>query len=71
MNLKFQFDSLADFIEMSGHGPYVWLCYLLTAIALGYLVVSPMIAQKRFKKSLQRQEKLAQAQSSNPVDKVT
>lgn len=62
MNMTFQFDSLADLVNMAGHGPYVWVCYLVTALALVYLVVSPVLAQNQFKKAMRRQEKLARAQ---------
>ncbi|WP_345415398.1 heme exporter protein CcmD [Halioxenophilus aromaticivorans] len=62
MNMNFQFNSLSDFILMAGHGPYVWVCYLVTAVALGYLLISPVMAKSQFLKSLARQERLAQAQ---------
>lgn len=65
MDIKFQFNSLTDFISMSGHGPYVWVCYILTLLALVYLLISPILAQRQFKKSLQRQDKIAKAQLSN------
>lgn len=65
MEIKFQFNSLTDFISMSGHGPYVWVCYILTLLALVYLLISPILAQRQFKKSLQRQDKIAKAQLYN------
>ncbi|MFK7913771.1 MAG: heme exporter protein CcmD [Pseudomonadales bacterium] len=27
--MEFQFDSMSDWFEMAGHGPYVWFCYAL------------------------------------------
>ncbi|MEQ9544915.1 MAG: heme exporter protein CcmD [Marinobacter sp.] len=32
------FDSLAAFIAMEGHGPYVWTCYGVFVLFLGGLV---------------------------------
>lgn len=65
MDLNFQFQSLSDFWFMSGHGPYVWVCYLVTYIGLGYLVLGPITAKKRFFKQARRQQKLAQSEPSN------
>ncbi|AZT84397.1 heme exporter protein CcmD [Marinobacter sp. NP-4(2019)] len=33
------FDSLAAFIAMEGHGPYVWTCYGVFVLLLGGLMV--------------------------------
>lgn len=46
--MKFQFDSLQDFFQMSGHGPYVWACYGITFVVLLYLVVRPIRRRRRF-----------------------
>jgi heme exporter protein D len=35
--MMFQFETLADFLLMNGHGVYVWSSYVLTAIALSVL----------------------------------
>ncbi|MFT6551497.1 MAG: heme exporter protein D [Zhongshania marina] len=32
------FESLSDLLSMSGHGPYVWFCYGVSALVLGILV---------------------------------
>lgn len=48
MDITFQFSSLADMFYMSGHGPYVWSCYIITFAGLGYLMVSPRLRRKRF-----------------------
>ena len=60
LNLTFQFESLADFAQMAGHGPYVWACYGITALALVYLVVAPIQKRKNLLKNLQRQKKIAE-----------
>jgi heme exporter protein D len=59
--MKFQFESIADFIAMNGHGPYVWSAYAITFAVLIYLLVSPVMQKKTFVKQQQKQQKLAQA----------
>lgn len=51
----FQFDSLAAFFAMGGHGPYVWGAYLLSLSVLLWLVVSPLLRKKQFLQNLSRQ----------------
>lgn len=58
--MTFQFESLADFMAMSGHGPYVWASYAITFIALIFLVVSPVLQQKKLMKQQQKLRKLNQ-----------
>lgn len=49
-----QFESLADFIQMGGHGFYVWLVYFITAVTIAYLVWSPLAKQRRIISEQQR-----------------
>ncbi len=42
----FQFESLADFISMGGHGPYVWSAYAITLTGFVYLVWAPVKAYR-------------------------
>ncbi|OZY85098.1 heme exporter protein CcmD [Cellvibrio mixtus] len=58
--MKFQFESLADFLAMSGHGPYVWASYAITFIALIFLVVNPVLQQRALIKQQKKLRKLAQ-----------
>ena len=58
--MTFQFESLADFMAMSGHGPYVWASYAITFIALIFLVVNPVLQQKKLMKQQQKLRKLTQ-----------
>ena len=60
--MKFQFDSLAAFIHMGGHGVYVWACYVLVYAILMYLTVSPLIQKKTF---LKQQKKWQQLQKDS------
>ncbi|HSX49972.1 MAG TPA: heme exporter protein CcmD [Cellvibrio sp.] len=65
--MKFQFESIADFIAMNGHGPFVWSAYAITFAVLIFLLISPLFQKKAFIKQLQKTqklEKLAQANSS-------
>lgn len=56
--MKFQFDSVSDFLMMAGHGPYVWACYGVGLLALGYLALTPIMARKKFLMDLQRTIKI-------------
>jgi heme exporter protein D len=56
---KFQFESVADFMSMSGHGPYVWACYAIAAACLTYLLVAPMLRRQSLMADLRRQAKIA------------
>ncbi len=67
MDITFQFNSIAELINMAGHGPYVWVCYLVTFIGLAYLLVGPMMAKKRLLKTLARQKKLTTGQAIDPT----
>ncbi len=57
--MKFQFETLADFITMSGHGPFVWAAYGITFGALFFLLFSPVVQKKAFIKQQQKMQKLA------------
>lgn len=60
--MKFQFDNLADFIAMNGHGPFVWAAYAVTLAALIFLVVSPVLQKKAFFKQQEKMQKIARQQ---------
>lgn len=53
--MTFQFESVADFIAMSGHGPYVWACYGITLFIVVYLLLSPVRQSASLKKQITRQ----------------
>ncbi|WP_207062456.1 heme exporter protein CcmD [Motiliproteus sp. SC1-56] len=42
------FDSFSEFLAMGGHGPYVWACYALASVIIGFNVISPLMAKKQF-----------------------
>lgn len=44
--MDFQFESLAAFISMKGHGPFVWSVYGISIMAFIYLIYAPIKAYK-------------------------
>jgi len=61
--MKFQFDSLAAFLSMNGHGPYVWASYAITFAALLYLLINPLLERKAFVRQQQKLQRLAEAEA--------
>ncbi|MYM62086.1 heme exporter protein CcmD [Pseudomaricurvus sp. HS19] len=60
-----QFESLSELWNMAGHGPYVWACYLITAIAIVYLLVSPLRRRRQLFEQLRRQARIEAAGQSD------
>ncbi len=57
--MQFQFESFKAFIEMGGHGPYIWMCYLFVLVAWGYLALAPRFQTNAFfKQQIKRQKRL-------------
>ena len=56
--MKFQFESMLDLFQMSGHGPYVWGAYLITFIAIGILIYIPYKLKRQLVAQGRRQKKL-------------
>jgi heme exporter protein D len=61
----FQFDSLGEFIQMGGHGPYVWVSYLMTLLVLVWLVASPLHRKRKFMQGVIRQQCREAARQKN------
>ncbi|WP_226667198.1 heme exporter protein CcmD [Microbulbifer aggregans] len=59
--MQFQFDSLAAFLAMNGHGPYVWAAYLVAVAVLVALAVTPAMRQRRMVREFSRQVRLEEA----------
>lgn len=59
--MQFQFDNLAEFLSMNGHGPYVWAAYLVAGMVMGALAVAPVIRQRRLRREFARQLRLEEA----------
>ncbi len=43
-----QFETFSDFMQMGGHGAFVFSVYLISALVLIGNVVHPMIKKRRF-----------------------
>ncbi|MFD1217937.1 MULTISPECIES: heme exporter protein CcmD [Microbulbifer] len=59
--MNFQFSSLADFLFMSGHGPYVWAAYIVALLVLVALVIWPQTRIRRQRRDLARQLRIEEA----------
>jgi len=57
--MTFRFDSFADFIAMSGHGPYIWACYTALLIALVAIVIRPMMKTRSVRLEIKQQQNIA------------
>jgi len=53
----FRFDSVQDFLQMSGHGPYVWSAYAISFAVMLWLVISPLRRRRLLLLELRRQQR--------------
>jgi heme exporter protein D len=63
----------SDFIQMGGHGVFVWSCYGLTLLILGMNIIRPLQLQRRLvqvKRRALAQEGGADAQIPSPLSQV-
>ena len=62
------FESFSDFVDMGGHGLYVWLAYSIGLVVILFNVVSPILHKRKFiaayKRRLQREQQLSQRRQS-------
>lgn len=58
--MKFQFDSLAAFMHMDGHGVFVWTAYAIVYAILIFLTASPLIQKKNLLKQQKKWQELQQ-----------
>lgn len=49
------FESLASFIEMGGHGLYVWICYAIATAIISLNFIVPIVTKDRILKDIERQ----------------
>ncbi len=52
----FQFESIQEFIQMGGHGPYVWSAYVISLSVLILLIVSPLRRKTKLLKDIAREQ---------------
>ena len=63
----FQFDNLNEFIQMGGHGPYVWASYVISLSVLVWLVVNPLLRKRKLMHEVVREQRRKAARQSNAV----
>jgi len=51
------FETIADFIDMGGHGPFVWSVYAIGISILLFNVIRPSMLKRRFLKEQARLRK--------------
>ena len=56
------FGSLHEFLDMGGHGLYVWSAYAITWIVLGYNIVRPILMRNNI---LRSQKQLLKREEQN------
>ena len=49
------FDSFAEFINMGGHGMFVWLSYGVAGLVVTHNFISPLLTRKKVIKDIERQ----------------
>ncbi|WP_283786110.1 heme exporter protein CcmD [Bermanella sp. WJH001] len=49
------FDSFAEFINMGGHGMFVWLSYGVAGLVVAHNFISPLLTRKKVIKDIERQ----------------
>jgi len=52
----FQFENIQEFIQMGGHGPYVWSAYVISLSVLIWLIISPIRRKTKLLKDIARQQ---------------
>ncbi len=64
---NFQFESLADFMVMNGHGSYVWSAYGISAMVLLYLAIRPLRQRRALLSTLGKQRLQDQRRQQSQV----
>ncbi|GAA6134345.1 heme exporter protein CcmD [Oceaniserpentilla sp. 4NH20-0058] len=49
------FDSFSEFVQMGGHGLFVWVSYGIAAVIVAQNFISPVLARKKVIKDIERQ----------------
>ena len=62
------FANVDDMLHMGGHGPYVWVSYLVTVAALVALAVMPLLAHRRQLREIARRARRDAASGVAPAD---
>ncbi|GMR07464.1 MAG: hypothetical protein BMS9Abin26_0467 [Gammaproteobacteria bacterium] len=62
--------SLAEFIDMGGHGIYVWPAYTITFIVLLLNIVFARVRMRDLKRDLKNQQRLMNTQGKSTNSKL-
>lgn len=62
--LEFKFSSFSDFINMSGHGFYVWACVAFMLVCFVFLMMRPLSLRRATLKNVIKQQRLKEQQSA-------
>lgn len=54
---SFRFDSLTDFMNMGGHGAYVWSAYAVSIVILAWLCAAPVRRRRKLVGKRARQQR--------------
>lgn len=63
--MTFQFSSLAEFLAMNGHGPFVWACWLIATVVMLMLLLMPVLQTRSFFRRQRRLQRLAEKQTGH------
>ena len=59
------FNTFSEFVQMGGHGFFVWTAYGITLVVLSYNIINPMVMNRRFVKSQKQNLRREQARQEN------
>lgn len=63
------FDSWTGFLEMGGHGFYVWSAYGVAFLVIAYNLLASIRARRQVRERVQRQERLEKAGNNQCQDR--
>jgi heme exporter protein D len=61
--MNFAFNNLDDFMSMGHHGFYVWSAWLMTLLAIAFLIVQSRVVRRRFMRDELARFRLEQART--------
>ncbi|MGB1271444.1 MAG: heme exporter protein CcmD [Endozoicomonas sp.] len=63
------FDSWTGFLEMGGHGLYVWSAYGVAFLVIAYNLLAPIRGRRQVRERVQRQERLEKTGNNRRQDR--
>lgn len=68
--MQFRFQDLNDFLLMSGHGVYVWACYIAVILVFLFLSMAPVLKARSLAREMQQQQKIMQRRQQQSQQSV-